>query len=620
MKFLRNMPPALSRILAACIVLAFLVGFDVLPILRGGDGWQWPREVVAFGVALPFLLILIIYLIGVFWLGGQGKARWVVLWSFLGAAMLPFLVVGLRHADPLAELYYRTISPTATGPYFAAGRIDWASGTWHDWSATMIEWRDDSRHVALSPPGLPLLQRLLNGIFDILPVVPEVIGRQLLPLQCHNYSVLAFTPPERASAIFGILMPVWAALAVFPLYAIAHRMIDYGARWLVSGWAFVPALLMFAPSWNTLYPLLALIAFWMLLKGIDGQRGWFVGSGLVTGLLTFFNFSTIPLIALFGFYTLLHYSLNVKDWKRAIVVGGWFAVGLFSIWIIYSLWTRTLPFAMLSTAFNAHFELRRSFRAGLWLHSWEWALLSGLPFVALWLLVIFKRKAGDNVLPQALLLTMLLLLLSNTARGETGRVWLFFTPFVLLCAGQMMRKWNYWSYDWLSPMIVQALLLVALVSTWNVMEAPDIHPRPEAPAVHENVTPVTATFEAGFTLTGWSADYADGEITLHLNWYSENQMLIAYYFAALPVAPDGSTGEPVVWQPDATRYPTTCWLPDSVVGDTIQIPLPDDAPDGEWYISLSAFADVANPMETVTVETQGATDRQIGLGPISVDN
>jgi hypothetical protein len=93
-----------------------------------------------------------------------------------------------------------------------------------------------------------------------------------------------------------------------------------------------------------------------------------------------------------------------------------------------------------------------------------------------------------------------------------------------------------------------------------------------------------------------------------------------YFFAALPVAPDGSTGEAVVWQPDATRYPTTCWLPDSVVGDTIQIPLPDDAPEGDWYISLSAFADVANPMETVAVETQGTTDRQIGLGPITVEN
>jgi hypothetical protein len=69
----------------------------------------------------------------------------------------------------------------------------------------------------------------------------------------------------------------------------------------------------------------------------------------------------------------------------------------------------------------------------------------------------------------------------------------------------MMRKWNYWSFDWLSPMIVQALLLVALVSTWNVMEAGDIRPVPDAPPIHADVIPTEAHFGDEFTLTGWSA-------------------------------------------------------------------------------------------------------------------
>ncbi|MDQ7027648.1 MAG: hypothetical protein Q9P44_19055, partial [Anaerolineae bacterium] len=351
---------------------------------------------------------------------------------------------------------------------------------------------------------------------------------------------------------------------------------------------------------------------------------WFIGSGFITGLLTFFNFAMIPLIALFGFYTLLHCLLNEKDGRRSLRVGGFFTVGLVLIWLLFGIWTKSLPFAMLSTAFEQHLDLERGFLAGLWMHSWEWALLSGLPFVALWLLVIFKRQEGDDVLPQALLLTVIALLLSNSARGETGRIWLFLTPFAMLCAGQMMRKWEYWSFDWLSPMIVQAILLLALASTWNVMEAADIRPRPEAPEIHENVTPQSAYFEAGFTLTGWNATYEDGSIILNLNWQSARQMTTAYYFAALPVAPDGSTAEPVVWQPQETRYPTTCWLPDSTIGDTIRIPLPDNAAEGDWYISLTAFADVDNPLATVAITdlsaSLGTEDRQIGLGPIIVEN
>jgi hypothetical protein len=625
MNTFRKMPPALLRILAASFIIALIVGFNVVPFLRGGEwfGWQWPYEPVPFPLVLPFLLILTIYLIGVFWLGERGKPRWVLLWAFLGAAVLPLLVIGLRHANPITELYYRTVSPTATGPYFAAGRIDWASGTWHDWSAMMVEWRVISQHIALSPPGLPLLYRLLNGIINVIPGLAGVIDNQLLPLQCNNYSLLEFTSSERASALFGILMPVWAALAVFPLYAIAFRMIDYGARWLVSGWALVPALLLFAPSWNTLYPLLALIAFWMLLKGIDGQRGWFVASGFIVGLLTFFNFSTVPLAALFGFYMLLHYALNVKAWRLVLPAAGLFGLGAVLIWLVFGIWTGSWVFGMLATAFEQHLALERGFLPGLLMHSWEWALLSGLPFVGLWLVVIFKRKPGDDVLPQALLLTLIVLLLSNTARGETGRVWLFFTPFAMLCAGQMMRKWDYWSFDWLSPMIVQAILLVALASTWNVMAAPDIQPRPATPPVHENIIPLDARFEPSFTLTGWSGSYDGDSITLNLNWQSATQLTVPYYFAALPVAPDGSNGDAVVWQPQATRYPTTCWLPNMPLGDTIQIPLPDNALAGEWYISLTAFADVDNPMETLPITqagaVQGTQDRQIGLGPIVVE-
>jgi hypothetical protein len=80
----------------------------------------------------------------------------------------------------------------------------------------------------------------------------------------------------------------------------------------------------------------------------------------------------------------------------------------------------------------------------------------------------------------------------------------------------------------------------------------------------------------------------------------------------------------VVWQPDETRYPTTCWLAGSPLGDSIRIPLPDDAPQGAWYISLTAFADVNQPLETVGVLQPAlsldTTDRQVGLGPIMVSN
>jgi hypothetical protein len=96
---------------------------------------------------------------------------------------------------------------------------------------------------------------------------------------------------------------------------------------------------------------------------------------------------------------------------------------------------------------------------------------------------------------------------------------------------------------------------------------------------------------------------------------------VPYWFAVLPVAPDGSTPiEAFVWQPNATRYPTTCWQPDQIVGDSIKLSLPENAPAGDWWLSLVAFPDDADPMNRLTITLpNGTQDTQIGLGPVKVE-
>jgi hypothetical protein len=95
-------------------------------------------------------------------------------------------------------------------------------------------------------------------------------------------------------------------------------------------------------------------------------------------------------------------------------------------------------------------------------------------------------------------------------------------------------------------------------------------------------------------------------------------MTTPYWFAVLLVAPDGSVPLPAqVWQPVETRYPTSCWRPGEMVGDTIRLPLPNDAPPGDWWLSLSAFADADQSDARLSVTLpDGTQDRQIGLGPI----
>ena len=635
---MRSLRPHSFRIIFGfSLALALALAADWWPFLRGGYGWQWPYEPVDAARLLPLILAVAVYLSGGwFLLRKTARPAPVLGWSLVGSAVLPLVVATLRSNDVLYELFARTISGVTTGPHLAAATIDWSAGEWRDWLSVMERATDYSRHVALGPPGLPLWYGMLNGLLAAVPALAERLRGGLLPYQCHNYRVLAYTAAEWASAWFGMMMPVWAAFTVFPLYGAARRLVGDRARWTVTWWPLVPALLMFAPTWNTLFPLLSVTAFWMLLVGLArGSRPrWAVGSGFVTGLLTFASFSAAPLLGLLGAYVVLHelaearYNLQAVFSWRLLRMAGFFAIGLALPWIGYGAASGQTPFDMLSMAMSRHLELDRPYLPWLWLHFWEWVLMTGMPLVVLWLLSAFRQlrhyRRREGLLSLSLLLTMAALVLSGTARGETGRVWLFFSPLVLIAAVDGVNALAPGdapdAVSWRAVTVAQAFLAVALAFGWNVIEAPDVTPPPPPPGGLMAARPADAIFGGVFRLAAWEATVDHGEVTLRLDWQGLERVTRPYYFSALLVAPDGvPLARAVDWQPLATRYPTTCWSPGEWVGDTVRLPLPPDAMPGDWWISLSSFPDVTRPEERVTVTMpDGSVDSQVGLGPVPV--
>jgi hypothetical protein len=377
---------------------------------------------------------------------------------------------------------------------------------------------------------------------------------------------------------------------------------------------------------------------WLLISGFERKQGvfWFAAAGLLTGLLIFANFSLVPLIEFFGFYVLLHYrwrertTLQALSWQRPLKAGLWFGLGMTSPWLIYGLVTGLTPFDLLRVAMKAHLALDRPYFPWLWLHFWEWALFTGVPLVLLWLLAAWKpareRQTNSAILPGALLVTIVLLLVSGTARGETGRVWLFFAPFVLISAASILSMGgNLVSSDaqsraWLTISIGQAAIMVTLAVTWAVIDAPDIRPRPAPPGGLATTRPANAAFDGLFRLANWDATTSEHEITLRLDWQGIAPITTPYWFSALLVSPDGTPmSESVVWQPLETQYPTTCWTPQEWVGDTITLPLPRNPASGDWWISLSAFADTEHPEQRLPVVLEdGSQDTQVGLGPVAI--
>lgn len=628
---------------AACLLMAGLFVFDGLPFLRGGFGWQWPYVPVETVRPVPLIMTLAVYgIVGVLLLWAD-RLRGLAVWSVIGCIALTVAVLTVRHADPLHELALRTLSPLTTGWHTAAARIDWGGTGWHDWPTQMMAFEGRIAHANLAPPALPLLYAALADLLDRAPGLASTLGAPVLAEQCHNYEFLVYTPGEWASAWLGILMPVWAGLAALPVIALAQRTAGRPAAGITALlYPLVPALLVFAPTWNTLYPLLSAGTLLLLDIGLrrDRHRALFIAcAGLLTGLAVFVNFAFVPLGLLAGVYTLLHWWSVGREqgvsFMRPVVTGIIYGAGVAVVWVIYGAITGIWPPDLLAASLGMHFELNRAYLPWVWLHFWDWALWTGLPVIGLWLMGcaavlpgVRRRTDGLPVLPLALLITVLILIFSNAARGETGRVWTLFMPFAVIAAAGVLVRFPRPSRSMPRAVIVivavQAIWVLALAAVIDAVDV-DLRLPPAPPPAHADVQPVEANFGGSFTLTGWRGRIEDETIILDLNWRGEAVMFQPYMLAGLVVDQAGlPASTSVTWQPDATRYPTTCWTPGVTIGETVRIPLnaADEtsssaaASSDAFWISLAAFTDAVG-VNRLPVTAAGAVSDQTGLGPVS---
>jgi hypothetical protein len=293
-------------IIGFTLVFLAALALDIYPGLRGGGGWQWALLRPERLTPVLFLgTLLVVYVIGA---AVIRRSVPTLIWAAVGGAVLTVAVVGIN-GDPFFHLFTRTVSPVQTGASALATRIIAQEG---DALQRWTEIMDDALsanliHFTTSPPGQPLIHQALANIFDSAPALAQPISMALRPYQCSDLQVMRYTNGEIASAGVGMLMPLWAALAVIPLYFVVRDLSgDAGtARRAVLWFPLVPSVLLFAPTWNTLYPALSVLAFALLVRGLLRRRMVYVLlAGLVMSFTTFLNFAVLPVLLLFGLFTL----------------------------------------------------------------------------------------------------------------------------------------------------------------------------------------------------------------------------------------------------------------------------------------------------------------------------
>ena len=478
-------------IAAGVIVLVMIaLALDIYPGLRGGAGWQWTYEPPP--EALPVLIltaVLFVYLAGA-WLMARRSTGLTLVWAFVGAVIITLAVVGIR-GDVGYLLFTRTVSPVQTGASALAARVFTEEGTQsalQRWVEVMDEAHDANLiHFTTSPPGQPLLHQWTADFFDqpALQAFSQPLSMSLRPYQCSDPQVMAYTRGEIVSAGAGMLMPVLAALAVFPLYAAARTLGAslVAARSVTLWWPLIPTVALFAPTWNTLYPALCIASFALLARGItsppnslstawrgaserseagrtrhavslrpDLLRGWlfaFLG-GAVLSFATFLNFAVLPVLMLFGLFALgywfwiARHQTPARGFGWLVAIGLAFGLGLLSVWVIFLLATGVSPLDILAVTFSSHDELVQrepgAELAWLILHPYDVALFVGFPVMVLAVVGMWRAVRGAvrravspvGVLALAMAITFLAVDLVGIVQGEYGRILSFYAPFLLL--------------------------------------------------------------------------------------------------------------------------------------------------------------------------------------------
>jgi hypothetical protein len=582
-----------------------------------------------------------VFCCGAWWFMRRPRPTALLIWSMIGALLLTWATVGVRQ-DPAYALYADTIGPDATGYHYAAALIDDMPVTLQNWPEFMDRAGSFSAHVHLSPPGLVLIYDGLNKLLARLPDLANALGRPLRLWQCQNYRLMENTNDEFASAWLGMLSPLWAGLTVLPLYQLGRRLYnDRVARWTVLWWPLVPALLVFAPLPNTVYPLFAMIAVNWLVKGLQHRSGWWVwAAGFVLSLMLFMNFSVLPLGLVCGLIIIGvpliedRPAPNVQLWRRWVKLLTIFAAGLLPVWLLFYAIAGVTPWALLQQMTQGHLSLDRPYVPWLFLHLNDFFMFTGWPLVILFAVSAWQsgrklwrrqRLVLGDVLTLSLLLSIVLIDVAGVLRGETGRVLLFLAPLILLSAAQTLagaETARDQRFGW-GITVLQCVMVLALVITLPI-SSPWLPPPPlQAPTVAAPPLPLRSaqiTFGDELHLTGFGGQVepntrAQPVLALWLEWKANRQIDRPYYLSFIPVAPDHTAATAAtLLQPFDQRYPMTCWLPQSgALRDRLEIPLPASASTGDWWVSLSLVDGETG--QHLGVGGDEASGDQVGLGP-----
>jgi len=344
--------------------------------------------------------------------------------------------------------------------------------------------------------------------------------------------------------------------------------------------------------------LIYIAALWAAEQWVSTRKiRWAFIVGLIISVGTFLSFGMAPVAlaaALFAAVRIwqlrnIYPSENLRMWLRPIAFALPAALlGLGSVWGLMGLLFGLDPIALYKAVFESHLGIPFPFWPFVLWHPWDPMTFIGLPLVALTLTLGWRKAPA---LAAAFGLTLLILSLAHVARGETGRVWMFFAPAVVGASAIILAERT--SREQHSAVALLALQTAVMALVFRVLGSYGLMPD-QLPVAQ--VPPTATVIDTRFGGNGHIALLAyevaplktgeEGKITLYWQRMSTEPIDPAYS-VFVHIATDENDQARVAQDdrmPVDWKYPTTCWQTEQVVMDVHPLPISADAIPGDYPI------------------------------------
>lgn len=591
----------------ALVTALFLVAiaFNLHPGLRGPDDWRWVYAIPGFPIRylLPTLVVVGYTAVALFYgrsllRGGEPSQKKVIGYLIFCTLAIPVLQLALLSAespDVIEQLFLRTVSAGSSG-FFSVGTLVNDSGLFLNQYPDLMP--TFPVHPQRYPPGIPLL--FYASRFPLsFAGIGESVGTLLRPYQCTDLTLMRIPNALLGTAVLQMLLPLFSAFVIFPLFGLARRTLNWQtAVWAVALYPLVPSFAMWAGRWDQFFPLLAVAAWYLLVVGLTQNRILFLfASGLVLSCATFLSFGLVIMLAPMGIWALLWlYQHRVNQtWQQIIVNGLVFVVGLIFLWGVVQFLFGTGFFDVWRVSMGYHLGLTRSYWTWLGYHLYDFGIFLGVPLALLCLFAFFYAlltiRRNMAAFPIAYGLGVILLNLSGTARGEVARVWIFLTPFAVICAvwavTRLSRK--VWPLALVAGLLAMQLLVftafLRVVSTGleSVPARTIVWQRP----LRSN--PLDIQFEGGINLLDYELDQVGDAWQLTLFWQPKTRLDTTYTVFNHLVSPSGELVAQQDGMPQNNNLPTTCWQPDEIITDSYLLHPDSDLAAGEYELLTGLY-------------------------------